>query len=488
MTSVSLTQKTVSGMFWSFSDSIAGQIIQFIVGLILARILTPSEFGLIGMITVFLAISQSFIDSGFGQALIRKPEASELDYSTVFFFNIIVGVVFFGLFFFLAPPIARFYKEPELQSLTRVLSIILIINSFGLIQRTILTKNIDFKLQTKITVISAIISGSVAIYMALNDFGVWSLVWKSLIGYFLQTLLLWGFSKWRPRFIFSIQSFRELFAFGSKLLVSGLIDTIYRNIYPLIIGKFFSAEELGFYSRADQFNKLPSQNITGAVQRVSYPSLSLVQDEPDKLKSGYKKIISSTMFITFFIMLGMAAVAKAMILVLIGEKWLPAVPYLQLLCLGGMLFPLHAINLNMLKVKGRSDLFLQLEIIKKLLAIPVILAGIFLGINAMLAGMAVLSFVAYFINSFYSGKLINYSVREQVSDVLPTFLIALLVSFAVYSLTFFLDIRQITMLIIQITTGFLLMILFSEITRLKSYLEIKSILMTKIPTHRKRSN
>jgi O-antigen/teichoic acid export membrane protein len=475
-----LKEKTISGMIWSFSDSMAGQVIQFIVGLILARILTPAEFGLVGMITVFIAVSQSFIDSGFSQALIRKPDVSENDYSTVFYFNIFAGLIFFLLFLLAAPGIARFYNEPELQPLVRILSLTLIINSFGLIQRTILTRAIDFRLQTRITVSAAIISGSLGIYMALNGYGVWSLVWKSLTGYLVQTILLWYYSTWKPKLIFSYRSFRELFSFGSKLLASGLLDTIYRNIYPLIIGKFFSAQDLGYYSRADQFNKFPSQNITGAVQRVSYPALSLVQDDPDKLKRGYRQVITTTMFITFFIMLGMAATAKNLIIVLIGERWLPSVPYLQLLCVGGMLFPLHAINLNMLKVKGRSDLFLRLEIIKKIMAIPVIAAGIYLGIYVMLAGMALHSFIAYFMNSHYSGRLIGYPVAEQLRDILPTFTVALTISAIVFCISIVIDVGPLFMLIIQVLSGVALSVIVCEISGLKSYLEIKSLVNSRI--------
>lgn len=482
----SLREKTISGMLWSFSDSLAGQGIQFVVGLILARILSPAEFGLIGMITVFLAVSQSFIDSGFGQALIRKTGAAESDFSTVFWFNIFAGVLFFLFFFFLAPGIARFYNEPQLQPLTRVLSLILIINSFGLVQRAILTRRIDFRLQTKITVISAVISGAVAVYMALSGYGVWSLVWKSLLGYLIQTILFWMLSGWHPRMIFSRDSFRDLFGFGSKLLISGLIDTAYRNIYPLIIGKFFTAQELGYYTRAEQFTKLPSQNISQIVQRVSYPALSMVQDDTVRLKSGYRQVISATMYISFLAMLGLAAVAKPLVLLLIGEKWLPSVPYLQLLCLGGMLYPLHAINLNMLKVRGRSDLFLKLEIIKKLFAIPVILAGIFISINAMLIGMVIHSFAAYFINSYYSGKLIEYPFREQIGDIYPSFFLALFVSIPVWGMTLILPFNNLIVLLLQFTAGIGAALLLSEIVCPAGYNEIKAIVKEKVTQLRSR--
>ncbi len=467
-------------MIWSFGDTVSGQLIQFIIGLILARILSPAEFGLVGMIIVFLAIAQSIVDSGFAQALIRKGDAGSRDYSTVFWFNLAAGLLLFVLLYFISPVISRFYDEPQLLALTRALSIILIINSFSLVQRAILARRLDFRRQALITVISAVISGALAIWMALNGYGVWALVWKSLTGSFIQALLLWWLSSWHPVILFSWESFRELFSFGSRLLVSGLIDTVYRNIYPLIIGKFFTAQDLGYFSRADQFTRLSSHNISQVVQRVSYPALSQVQDDQVRLKSGYRKVIITTMFITFPALLVMAAVAKPLIVVLIGEKWLPAVPYLQLLCLAGMLYPLHAINLNMLKVKGRSDLFLRLEIIKKLLAIPVVIAGIVGGIRVMIAGMIIHSVVCYFINSFYSGRMVCYPFKEQLADIFPAFLIALVVSGLVWLLSFLLPFGNIYLLTVQLSAAIILIIFAAEITGNKGYIEIKSIITEKV--------
>jgi O-antigen/teichoic acid export membrane protein len=476
-----LKQTAVSGIFWSFSDSIATQIAQFIVGIVLARILSPAEFGLIGMITVFLAITQSFTDSGFGQALIRKKDADDTDFSTIFYFNLIAGILLFTIFYLSAPAIAEFYKQPDLKAIARVLGIIILINATSVTQRTILTKTVDFRSMMKVNLTAALISGTVAIIMALTGFGVWSLVWRSIIGSMVQAIMLWHYNRWFPSLTFSSKSFRSLFSFGSKLLVSGLIDTIYRNIYLLIIGKFFSAAELGYYTRADQFSRLASQNLTGTVQRVSYPVLSLVQDENEKLKAGYKKLILAIMFITFVIMLGMAAVARPMILTLIGEKWLPSVEYLQLLCLGAMLFPLHALNLNILNVKGRSDLFLKLEVIKKVLAVPVILAGVFMGIRAMLVGMIILSFIAYFINSYYSGRLVSYPVREQIADILPSFLLALAVSTVVFSLTFIQGIHPAVLLLVQLTLLLILTVTLGKALRLEGYIEIRAIIVEKVP-------
>ena len=476
----SLRQKTVSGLSWSFIDSISGQGIQFIVGIILARMLTPREFGLIGMITIFIAVSESFINSGFSSALIRKKECTQADYSTVFFYNLTAGAIFFTILLFSAPAISGFFKEPELKPIIQVLGAVLIIDSATIIQRTILTKQINFKLQTRISVIAALGSGVMAIGMAYSGFGVWSLVAQRLCKQAINSFLLWLWNKWKPIAVFSRQSFRELFGFGSKLLASGLIDTIYRNVYYLIIGKFFSAKELGYYTRADQFNALPSQSLTGVIGRVSYPILSSIQDDANRLKASYQQLIRSTMFITFTLMVGMAAVAEPMVVGLIGEKWKPAVIYLQMLCFTGMLYPLHALNLNMLQVKGRSDLFLRLEVIKKILAVPVIVIGIFWGIRVMIAGMMLNSVIALYINSYWSGRMIGYPFRQQISDILPSFSLSLAMAISVYLLGLILTYAPILNLLIQVTAGAAFILVFSEMAKFKDYLFIKEIVMERL--------
>ena len=478
----SLKQKTISGLTWSFIDNFSNIGIQFIIGIILARILSPKEFGLIGMITVFISISQSFIDSGFSNSLIRKNNCTQKDYSTVFYFNLIIGVVFYTLLFFLAVPISNFFNEPKLIEIIRILGIVLIISSFSIIQRAILTKRVDFKLQTKISIISSIVSGAIAIYMAYSGYGVWSLVWKTIVATLTTSTLLWFWNNWYPQFIFNFKVFGEHFKFGYKLLLSGLINTLYLNVYYLIIGKFFSAVELGYYTRAEQFSNLPSSNITGVINRVSYPVLSQLQDEPLKLKSGYKKLIKTTMFISFVLMIGMAAIAKPLILTLIGVKWASSIIYLQLLCFSAMLYPLHALNLNILNVKGRSDLFLKLEIIKKIVAIPIIFVVIFLGVKAMIFGFIILSFAAYFLNAHWSGKLINYSIKEQILDIIPSFLLSLFMGLIVFSLEYVVPLKPLYLLLLQFSLGAFLTIFFSKLFKLEGYMEIKEIIISKFPS------
>ena len=482
MSSEGLKEKAVNGIFWSFSDSISTQLAQFIVGLILARILSPEEFGLVGMITVFLAISQSLADGGFGEALIRKKNTTDTDFSTVFYFNLVASSAVFALFYLLAPVIASFYGREELTDIARVLGTIILINAVCIAQRTQLTRQVDFRKQMKINLSAALISGVVAIIMALSGFGVWSLVWRSVVRSVIQAVMLWWTNRWVPRPVFSRESFMSLFPFGSRLLVSGLIDTIYNNVYLLIIGKFFSATQLGYYTRADQFSRLVSYNLTRAVQRVSYPVLSIVQDEDARLKGGYRKLIRATMYITFFLMLGMAAVAEPLIVTLIGSKWLPAVEYLQYLCMAAALYPLHALNLNILNVKGRSDLLLRLEVVKKLLAVPVIVAGIFLGIRVLLIGMIVHSLVSYFVNSYYSGRLIAYPSGEQLGDIVPSFLVALPAAGMVMLLRFIPGVPAPAMLIIQLLTLTALTVILGKSLKMKGYIEIRTIILEKVPS------
>ena len=477
---MTLRQKTLNGLKWSFVDSFANQGFQFIIGIILARLLVPKDFGLIGMLIFFIAISQSFIDSGFSQALIRKKDCKQVDFNTAFFFNLLVGIVFYLVLFFSADLIAGFFGEPQLFSLIRVLGLVLLINAFGLIQRTMLIKEINFKLQTKISLISSFISGAVGIGMALNGFGVWSLVYKTITQQLASAFLFWLWNKWKPTVAFSIQAFKDLFQFGSKLLLSGLIDTTYQNIYYLIIGKYFSAADLGYYTRADEFRKIPSQNLNGIIGRVSYPALSSIQDEPAKLKSAYKKLIQTTMYITFVLMIGLAATSEKIILVLIGEQWLPAVPYLQLLCFVGMLYPLHALNLNMLKVKGRTDIYLRLEVIKKILAVPTIIIGILFGIKIMIVGMIVNSLLAYYLNSYWSGKLIGYSVKEQIADIYLPFSLATGMGILTFLTGMIIESGHLVVLISQVTIGGLTILAFSELVKMKPYIEIKNIVLESI--------
>ena len=472
----SLKNKTITGLLWGFIDNFSNQGILFIVGIILARLLEPYEFGLIAMIMIFITLSESFINSGFSQALIQKKDCNNIDFSTVFYFNIVTAFIFIMILYFTAPFISIFFQEPQLTLIIRVIGTVLLFDALSIVQRTILTRNIDFKLQAKISIIASLLSGIIAVIMAYLGYGVWSLVVKIISQKTINTILLWQWNKWRPQAVFSSKSFSKLFPFGSKLLVRGLLETIYQNIYYLIIGKYFSAYELGYYTRADQFQKLPSSNISGVINKVSYPVLSKLQDNKMRLKSAFKKLVTSTMLISFVFMFGLAAIAEPLIISLIGEKWAPSIIYLQLLCFVGVQYPINAINLNLLQAKGRSDLILRLEIIKRILAIPVIILGLYFGINMMIIGMIVFSAFIFFMNSYWAEEFVDYSGLAQLINIYKSFLIASIVSIIIYILGNNIPFDMIYILLIQIILGAILTITLLEATELNEYIEIKNII------------
>ena len=475
--SESLKNKTVKGVGWSFVDNISSSGITFLVGLVLARLLTPSEYGIMAIITIFIAVSNSIVDSGFSNALIRKTDARRVDYNTVFFFNLVVSAALYVILYFASPAISSFFKEPLLLEVMRVIGWVLVINALAIIPRTLFVKEVNFKTQTKVSLIASLSSGVVGIGMALAGMGVWSLVGQQLSRQLLNTLFLWIYCKWRPVCEFSVQSFRELFSFGSKLLLSGLLDTVFKEIYSLVIGRCYTSAQLGQYTRASQFNQIFSSNLTTVIQRVSYPVLSSIQDEPARLKEAYRRIIKSTMLISFACMLGLAAVAKPLIVLLIGEKWLLAVGFLQIICFSGMLYPLHAINLNILQVKGRSDLFLRLEIIKKIIGVVPLLLGVFFSIEYMLLGSVCTSLNAYFLNSYYSADLINYSTRDQIKDILPTFLVSFVTASVMWSLTLS-SLPYWLLLPLQCLVGVALAIVIYERLHLPEYMEVRQLVFS----------
>lgn len=474
--SESLKTKTIKGTFWSGIDNIANQGITFLVGLILARILSPTDYGLIGYILIIIAILNSIVDSGFSNALIRKNDAEEIDYNTTFIFNLILSIAMAAIMVLVAPWISKFFKEPQLVSLIRAMSIIVIINALAIIQRTTLTKRIDFKTQTKVSLISSISSGVIGIGMALYGMGVWSLVGQQISRQLLNTVFLWIFNRWLPKWQFSWVSFRELFGFGWKLMVSGLIDVTWKEIYQIVIGKCYSTATLGQYTRGKQFSDIFSSNMTAIIQRVSYPVLSSVQDDRPRLKEGYRKIIKVSMLLSFTCLFGLGAVAEPLITVLIGPQWKEAAEYLQIIVFAASLYPLHAINLNMLQVQGRSDLFLKLEIIKKAVAVGPILLGIFVGIKWMLWGSLVTSIFAYYLNSYYSGKMLNYSMWQQIKDILPSLGISLVMMGLVYAVSL-INLQPIWVLLLQLLAGFVTVVSICELVKLEEYVEIKRIFL-----------
>lgn len=421
---MSLKKKTISSLIWTFSQQFGAQGIGFVVSVVLARILMPEDFGLIGMIAVFMAIGQTLVDGGLSQSLIRSDVVSNKDLSTVFIFNLVGSVVIYGIVYLLAPFIANFYKQDMLTNILRVYTLSFIINAFSTIQFTILTKNLDFKTQLLVTIPSLVVAGIGGVILAYRGFGVWSLVYMTLIRSALISIQVWIRSDWKPSILFSWSTFKHHFFFGYKLTLSSLLDTIFKNIYQIVIGRFFAPAQVGFYTRADSLKQLPVSNLSSALNKVTYPIFSSIKNDDDRLKKAYKEVMQMVIFIIAPGLCLLGSVADDLFILLFTEKWLPAAPYFQILCVAGILYPIHAYNLNILKVKGRSDLFLYLEIIKKSLLIIILIITIPRGITWMLWGQVVSSILAFFINTHYSGLFLKYSAKEQALDVLPAILLA----------------------------------------------------------------
>ncbi len=477
---MNLKHKTVKGVFWSTIEKFGVQGTQFITLIFLARLLSPSDFGLIGMLTVFIALSQAFIDSGFSAALIQKKETTNTDYSTIFFFNIAVSIFLYFILFFLAPYIAAFYHEPKLIFITRVISINFIINAFSIIQITLLKKELDFKTQSIINISGIIGAGITGITLALLGFGVWALIFQSLANAFLKTILFWIVNKWRPIFVFSKKSFKTLFSFGSKLLFAGLLNTIFQNLYLIVIGRYFNAAPLGYYTQAKKIQELPTMSINSIIQNVAFPSFSKIQDENEKLKKGLKLAIKMTTFILFPLMIFLMVAAKPIVITLLTEKWLPAVIYIQILSITGILFPIQLFNLTILNVKGRSDLFLRLEIIKKTLVVIAIVVGFHWGVLGLVISRVFTAVIALLINTFYTNKLIKYTILNQLTDILPYAIISLIMGLFIYGLTFIVE-DNLYLLITEILTAFILYYGLARLFKLEAYCEIKTLIQPYIP-------
>jgi len=474
-----LKQQAVTGIFWSFLERFGSQFILLITQVVLARLLTPEDFGLIGMLAIFIGISQAFVDSGFGNALIQKKEVNQTDYSTVFYFNILVGFILYGILFFSAPFIADFFHQEKLIGLTRLIGLLLILNSFGLIQFVKLKKELNFKSIAKATIFSNIMAAICGITLAFLNFGVWALAIQMVSIYLFRTLIFWISSTWRPTWEFSYQSFKGLFNFGSKLLLSSLLDQIFQNIYLLIIGKLFTAKDLGYYTQAKKLQGVPVIALAAIVGNVTFPAFSKIQDENEKLLIGFRKTLKLLVFVNFPLMLGLAVVAQPLFLFVFGPQWLPSVPYFQLLCISGMLYTLHTTNLSILQVKGRSDLFLRLEIIKKSITVIAIFIGLQWGIMGLIYGRVVTSFIAYFINAYYSGKLLKYPIKNQLKDLWPAMVASITMAIIVSAVGFWS--QSFISFIAQIIIGIAAYFIIANYTKQEAFLDGIALIREFIP-------
>lgn len=467
------------GVAWSAVERISTIGIQFVLNIIIARILSPSDYGVIGMLAIFLQISQCLIDSGFSNALIQRKERFENDYGTVFIFNLGISVGLYLILFFSAPSIARFYNLDILEIVLRVVGLNLIISSLSNVQRTILTINVDFKTQSYVSISGAIISGITGIVLAYSGFGVWALVAQTLVNSLICTVLLWVFSKTRFRLIFDRQSFRKLGSFGVKLMISGLINTIYDNLYALFIGKKYSAQDLGYYSRADQFAVIPSKTLTEIIGRVSYPMLCQHQDKKDELSTVYTNFIKVSCYIIFPVMIGISVLAKPLIVVVLTEKWLPAAIMMSILALDGLWAPINRINQSLLQSVGRSDLFLKLEIYKKTIAITILLIFISHGLVWICIGRLIYSVIALLINMYYTVDIIGKSYFNQIADWIVLLLVSLLMGGIVYICNLFIT-NAILQLVVGVLVGVVSYYLMSKVFRLKELDKAKQMLLSLI--------
>ena len=419
-----LRSQSLSGIKWSAIERFGIQGIQFVIGLILARLLTPADYGIVGMVAIFMAISQTIIDSGFSKALIQKQDRTEVDFSTTFFFNIVVGIICYLILFASSPFIAAFFKEPILKDVLRVLAINLFLNSLAVVPVAKLTIKVDFKTQSKASIISTLLSGSIGIFAAYKGIGVWALVAQSVSHSFLNVLLLWIFLKWRPQWTYSWASFKALFGYGGNILVASIISTIYDNINTLVIGKFYTPKDLGFFTRGQQFPTLLSSNLTSVVQRVTFPILSKIQDDDNRLASVYRDFIKISSLGIFFLLVFLASIAEPLVTMLLTDKWINAVIYLQVFCYALMFDHISLINLNFLYVKGKTNLVLRLEVIKKCIAFLILIASIPLGVLAICFSKVVYTQIAIIINTYYTGKFLNLGYMKQPKDYIPYFIIA----------------------------------------------------------------
>ena len=427
MTTDDLKQKTIKGVSWSFVEQILTRGVNFVIGIVLARLLSPTDYGLVGMMGIFLAISQLFVDGGLTSALIRTKEPSEKDFSTVYIINLTLSVVFYFLLFFCAPVVAAFYDQPLLKPLMRVVSLILIIGSVASVHGTLLTIRVDFKTKSYISILSAVVSGTVGIVCAYKGMGVWALVAQSIASASAITLLTLLFVRWMPRLVFSKESFKRLFSYSSKLLAASCISTIYDNAYPLVIGKKFTAADVGQYTRAGQFPGIANDTLVGALNRVAFPILSQVQDDNERLLRVYEKYIQLACFVIFPVLMILCGCARPLVVFLLTDKWLACVPLMQIICFSKLLNGVTVINLNLLYVKGRSDLVLRLEFIKKSIAFLILFVSMFFNVTVMCYGLVLYSVIAAYLNSFYTKRILGYTFWQQMKSVLPYFLISLLV-------------------------------------------------------------
>lgn len=473
MSSQEIKNKAVKGISWSAIDSVASQGVTFVVGIVLARLLSPEEFGIVGVAMIFVALFSKIVDCGFSNALIRKQDAKDEDYNTTFLFNLVLSCVLYLVCYLGAPYIANFFRSAILADVIRFISLILIINAFAIIQRTKLIKRIDFKTQAKISIFASLIGGVIGIVMAIYECGVWSLVGQQLSRQFCNSLFLWIFNNWKPKLEFSIRSFKSLFSYGGKLMLSGLIDTICGEITTIFIGKIYTPATLGQYSRAKQFSCVFSSNVSSVVERVTYPVLSEFQKQEDKLIASYRKIVCSLMLVSGVGTAIIASCAKSIVLILLGAKWMDVIVYLQLVAFVEITIPIKNVNLNLLQVYGRSDYILILSIIKRGIELGVVCLG-FVSLKLMIIGFAVAGIVGLLMNMYCTMRVSGYKMISQLKDLLPSLFLSLVIGVIMYSFSVYVADIYLA-LVLQLIIGGILFFVVSEKIKLEEYIFLKQL-------------
>ena len=436
MAEESLKKQTKRGLYWKFAEQFSNYGVQFIIGIFMARLLSPSDFGITALPAVFMAVAGIFVGAGFGQALVRKPEIKEEDLSTAFFYSMGVGLLCYIILFVGSPWIAEFYNTPVLKPIMRVTALSFIYGPFATPQNVILQRRLDFKTPAKISVVVKILSGVIGVTMAFTGYGVWALVISGMFAGIVGQIITMSIVRWYPKTGWSKDSFRYLWNYGNKMMASGLLDTIYNNITPIIVGKYYSTAALGVYNRAKGYAAMPSQNIHGVVRDVSFPVLSKLQNDPEKLIAHYRKMINVSAFVIFPIMMLLAALARPLVITMITAKWEDCIILLQLLCFSMMWYPVHGLNLNILMVSGRTDLFFRLEVIKKIWGLIILCSSLPFGLVAFCAAGILSAIVGVFINTWYTGKFYGFGFKEQMKDLAPTITLGLLMFVSILTMTY----------------------------------------------------
>ena len=479
-----INNNTIYNFFWRFAERCGAQLVTFIVSIVLARILMPGDYGTVALVTAFTTIMQVFVDSGLSTALIQKKDADDLDFSSVFYFNFVICIILYLIMFFAAPVIASFYEMPELVPIVRVISLTIIISGVKGVQQSYVSRNMLFKRFFYATLGGTIFSAFLGIAMAYAGFGVWAIVAQQLSNTAIDTLILWITVKWRPKLMFSWERLKGLLEFGWKMLASGLLDTVYNNLRNLLIGKIYSSSDLAFYNQGDKFSNLIVTNINTSIDSVLLPAMSKEQDSKDKVKSMTRRSIMVSCYIMAPLMIGLACCAKNIVTLILTEKWLPCVSFLQIFCITYMFYPIHTANLNAIKAMGRSDLFLKLEIWKKVIGMILLLSTMFISVKAMAYSLLLSTLASMIINSWPNKKLLNYSFMEQMKDILPSILLAVGMGAVVY-LIGFLPVPTLPLFIIQVISGGGIYIIGSVVLKLEPYIYLQRIIKPMIQKRRK---